>query len=49
MNVIQWFVRLIKKDMGDYEERAEEKQKIYKVVTEGLKNRNLSRKKGEKR
>ena len=32
MKLIQWFIRLVKRDMMEYEVKAEVRQKIYSAV-----------------
>lgn len=49
MNLIQWFVRLLKKDMTEYEVKAEEKKKIYSAVKTKLKNENKISERGGKK
>lgn len=49
MNLIQWFVRLLKKDMTEYEVKAEEKKRIYSAVETKLKNENIITERGGKK
>lgn len=37
--LIQWFIRLIRKDMNEYVERSDEKELIYENVMEKQKKR----------
>ncbi len=47
MSFIQWFIRLVKKDMGDYEVKAKERREIYRNVKEKLKTGNMTGERGE--
>lgn len=48
MNLIQWFVRLLKKDMAENEVKAEEQQKIYSAIKTKLKYENKMQKEEDK-
>ncbi len=47
MSFIQWFIRLVKKDMGNYEVKAKERREIYRNVKEKLKTGNMTGERGE--
>lgn len=37
-SVIQWFIRLIKRGMDEYEENEQEKQRLYEAIKKNIRD-----------